>query len=222
MNPYLEPYFKACNEMAVSAYALQMKKYMRNQFEFFGLPSNKRTGIEKTFFKQHGLPGTLEDTIPVVKELWEHPNRECQYTALALLGRLQRFLDESCIELFEYLIVTKPWWDTIDGLAANVIGKFFQNFPGMKNEITGQWVNSDNFWFQRVALLFQLKYKVSTDTVLLAKYIRKLSGEDEFFIRKAIGWILREYSKTNPDWVREFISNNSLKPLSVKEGSKYI
>jgi 3-methyladenine DNA glycosylase AlkD len=99
---------------------------------------------------------------------------------------------------------------------------YFQKFPESKESITSAWNNSDNIWLNRSSLLFQLKYKTGTDTDLLGRYIKNLSSSKEFFIRKAIGWVLREYSKTNAAWVRDFIRDNKLAALSIKEGSKYL
>lgn len=89
-------------------------------------------------------------------------------------------------------------------------------------ELTTRWMNSDNMWLQRTCLLFQLKYKTSTDTQLLSSFIKPLSSSNEFFIRKAIGWALREYSKTDPDFVIQFTKENTLSGLSEREALKWL
>ena len=120
------------------------------------------------------------------------------------------------------MITHKSWWDTVDFIAANLVGPYFKSFPGQREKITGKWLSSNNMWLQRSVLLFQLKYKDSLDTDFLADTIHSLTGSEEFFINKAIGWILREYSKTNPQWVRQFVQATSLHPLSKREGLRLI
>jgi len=122
----------------------------------------------------------------------------------------------------EQLIVQKSWWDTVDGLASWIIGTYFQLYPQTVVGVTEKWMNSGNMWLQRTSLIFQLKYKKNTDTQLLSNYILRLADRKEFFIRKAIGWVLREYSKTNKQWVKNFIQTNKLSALSYREASKYV
>jgi 3-methyladenine DNA glycosylase AlkD len=126
------------------------------------------------------------------------------------------------IKIIEYMITTKSWWDTVDMVAASLAGKYFIQYPDSIRKVTGEWIKSDNIWLKRSALLFQLKYKAKTDFNLMCEYIRKEASHKDFFIRKAIGWVLREYSKTNSDSVKYFISNTVLSPLSKKEGLKII
>jgi 3-methyladenine DNA glycosylase AlkD len=126
------------------------------------------------------------------------------------------------IKLIEYCIVHKSWWDTVDYLNSYGSGMYFKKFPELKEALTSGWNRSGNIWLNRSSLLFQLKYKTETDTELLGRYIKRLSSSKEFFIQKAIGWVLREYSKTDAAWVRRFIRENKLAALSVKEGSKYL
>lgn len=150
------------------------------------------------------------------------PEREYQYFAITLLERMIKKANFEIVDLLEYLIVNKSWWDSVDGIAVNLAGTFFNNYHDMIDDITYKWMNSGNMWLQRTCILFQLKYKQKTDFELMTKFILQCSGSNEFFIQKAIGWALREYSKTNPDAVIEFIRKNQLKPLSVREGLKRI
>ena len=126
------------------------------------------------------------------------------------------------IQLFEKLIVEKSWWDTVDYLANHIIGPWFKKYPESIPAITSRWNKSKNIWLQRSSLLFQLKYKKETDTALLKSYILNLVGSKEFFVKKAIGWVLREYSKTNGDYVRKFVKDHPLQPLSAKEALKWL
>lgn len=122
----------------------------------------------------------------------------------------------------EELITSKSWWDTVDTLAQKAVGKIARSFPDVIEENIEFWNDSDHLWLQRSAILFQLKYKEQTNEDLLYRYIITHSQSKEFFIQKAIGWALREYSKTNPDSVRQFMEKHPLSKLSVREGSKYI
>jgi 3-methyladenine DNA glycosylase AlkD len=197
------------------------KKYMRNQFEFIGTDTKTlRTGISN-YIKQNGYP-EINRLGEFSLRLWELPEREFQYVAIEIIRKLSKKLQRKDIEWIERLIVSKSWWDTVDGLAGWVCGTYFNLYPEQIEPVTAKWMSSGNIWLQRTSLLFQLKYKNNTDTALLAKYIEQLAGHKEFFIRKAIGWILREYSKTNKDWVKNFLSNHALSGLSVREASKYL
>ncbi len=203
------------------AKAIPMKKYMKERFEFFGITSVPRKDIYREFFKEKGLPDNKEIS-NIIKELWEKPQREYQYFAIFLLGKMIRQLDKDHISLFELMITNRSWWDTVDAIASNLVGPVLAGDKNIIPEITGKWMGSGNMWLQRTSLLFQLKYKNGTDKKLLFSLIKELSEREEFFIRKAIGWALREYSKTSPDSVSEFIANIKMSPLSVKEGMKII
>ncbi len=118
--------------------------------------------------------------------------------------------------------MTKSWWDTVDGIASNAVGKIAAQFPKVISETIEGWAYGDHLWLQRASIIFQLKYKTATNEELLYRYMIQHADSKEFFIQKAIGWALREYSKTNPQSVRAFIDEHSLPKLSVREGSKYI
>jgi 3-methyladenine DNA glycosylase AlkD len=190
-----------------------MKAYMRNQFEYFGLKSTPRRELCSAYFKSKPLPDGNE-LKKIIKELWALPEREFQYFAIELLIKSKKQWTPDDSPFHEYLITNKSWWDSVDTLASHVVGPWFKLYPEQIKTITGKWNRSENFWLQRMSLLFQLKYKKETDTVLLTNYINHLSKSKEFFVQKAIGWILREYSKTNPPWVKKFVKENELMPLS--------
>ena len=126
------------------------------------------------------------------------------------------------INLMEYMIVKKSWWDTVDHAASDLTGPYFKLFPEQIIKITGRWNGSDNFWLQRSSIMFQKKYRKDTDTLLLSKYILLHTDSKEFFIQKAIGWALREYGKTDQAWVKRFVQQNKLSPLSKREALKSI
>ncbi|MBN2680955.1 MAG: DNA alkylation repair protein [Bacteroidales bacterium] len=200
--------------------AAQMKAYMKGQFDYFGIKSPIRKELVKEFFKQNGLPKD-ENLKDFIKGIWFLPQREFKYVAIELMDMKIKVMDESWVDFAAELLVFESWWDTVDGISANVSGKLLQKFPHLAEEKSLNWSHSGNMWLQRMSLLFQLKYKSKTDTKLLTKYIEQHIDSKEFFIRKAIGWILREYAKTNPQWVVEFCNNHpNLSGLSRREALK--
>lgn len=200
---------------------LEQKAYMRNQYEFYGIKATERREIQKPFFIKEFLP-EKEELDNIVKSLWEKPQRDYQYFSQELAFKYVKQLAKKDIELFEYMVTHKSWWDTVDFIAANLMGEYFKKFPEQRAAYVTKWIESNNIWLQRSALLFQLKYKENLDTVLLGSVINSLLESKEFFINKAIGWILREYSKTNPKWVKEFASKTALSNLSKKEALRLI
>lgn len=195
--------------------------YMRNKFEFFGLKSQKRRDLQRAFLRSDSLPPKSELKL-IVSELWTEPQRELHYLGQELVKKYLRESDRSDIELYEYMVTHKSWWDTVDFIASNLIGSHFKTYPELRKAYVDKWLSSQNMWLQRCALLFQLKYKTEVDTDLLTYAIRPLLGSKEFFINKAIGWMLREYSKSNPEWVASYVSKTELTPLSRKEALRLI
>jgi 3-methyladenine DNA glycosylase AlkD len=158
----------------------------------------------------------------IIERLWEMPQREFQYFGVDLLEKNVKNSDNSNLLLIEFMITNKSWWDTVDSIAIRVVGGLFKNQPELTIPYTEKWMASGNIWLQRTAILFQLKYKSNTDTDLLFKYILELKGSTEFFINKAIGWALREHSKTDPCLVIKFADSHSLSALSRREALKVI
>ncbi len=198
------------------------KAYLRNQFEFVGLKTPLRRELKTAIFKLHAF-NTENELIACAKELWELPEREYQYVALELVAKHKKLWTIEIITFFEYLITTKSWWDSVDTIFSLHLGQYFKKYPHQIVPITGRWnTTADNFWLQRCSIMFQKSYKTDTDTELLSKYILNCNKSKEFFIQKAIGWSLREYAKTNPTWVKEFVENNTLAPLSRREALKHL
>lgn len=218
---YLEPLIELFVSEKDKDRAEQMERYMKGLFPFLGLDTKTRRALQKQFYSEHGYPAR-EELFTVVFYLWELPEREYQMCALSLLRKFQNNFEKQDIVHIEKLTQAKSWWDSVDGLSAWICGAYFNSYPDQIVPVTSKWVNSNNIWLQRSSLLFQFKYKEDTNTDLLAKYVEILKSGKDFFIRKAIGWILREYSKTNPEWVRDILKNIQLSPLSVREASKYI
>lgn len=200
--------------------AAPMRAYMKNQFDFLGLPSAARCGIFEKYFKQEKQSKEIDWDF--VFKCWECGYRELQYIAVDYLLRKHKYLTDKDIDNLKNLITIKSWWDSVDGFN-RIFGALLIKYPCVKDTML-QWSADDNIWLRRTAIICQLNLKEKTDTVMLEKIIFNNFGTNEFFINKAIGWSLRQYSKTNPDWVRDFIQrhNQQLSKLSIKEGSKYI
>ncbi|NTW24171.1 MAG: DNA alkylation repair protein [Lentimicrobium sp.] len=202
-------------------YAGRMSKYMLNKFEFFGIPSPQRKQLTTQFIQLNGLPAAeqLDETVRLV---WQLPQRELHYAIMEIAARKANLDDEERINLYRYMITNKSWWDTVDYIASNLAGAWLAKHKQMTGKVTGEFMQSGDMWLQRTALLFQLKYKGNTDHELLFRYIREVSSSKEFFIRKAIGWALRELSKTNPKLVLNFTNSIELSNLSRREALKII
>jgi 3-methyladenine DNA glycosylase AlkD len=221
MIEYLNQLTKAFEEHKDPVIALQMKAYMKNKFEFMGIKSPERRALSKPFNTGAARP-EVKDLWPVVMQLWGFPEREFQYFAMELVSKYYKIVAQNWIEKYELLITKKSWWDTVDFIATTLAGEYFRKFPEQIPPVTGKWIRSGNIWLQRSCLIFQLKYKHETDTDLLSSFIIPLSKSKEFFIAKAIGWALREYSKCNPTWVKNFVENNTLQSLSKREALRRI
>ena len=200
--------------------AAQMAKYMRNQFVFYGLPTPKRKAVYKDFLKEEKKSGQIDWAF--LDRCYEDEHREFQYLVCDYLTVMDNFLAYDDIPRIKVYIKCKSWWDTTDSLD-RVIGQI-----GLRDSrvdaLMLEWSLDDDFWVRRVAIDHQLCRKEKTNTELLEKILVNNFGSDEFFINKAIGWSLRDYSKTNPEWVRAFVEKHAdrMSKLSVKEAGKYI
>ena len=220
MHFFIEPAASQLAAMANAEKAVFMKAYMKNKFDFLGIQTPERRKVCKNYMKEHKLKDEKE-LKTVVKELWMMREREFQYFAIELLAYNKKLWQLPVINLFEYCITNKSWWDTVDFMAGECTGRYFKIFPGQIIPVTGQWNKSPDVWLQRSSLLFQKSYKHGTDTNLLSAYILNLASSKEFFIQKAIGWVLREYAKTNRLWVENFVAQHSLPALSKREATKH-
>ncbi|QNQ83264.1 DNA alkylation repair protein [Lactobacillus sp. PV037] len=200
--------------------ALQMKKYMRNQFDFYGYHSADR----KEIYHQDLLAEKKKKQVDweLLERAWNDSHRELQYFVCDYLIAMKKFLKFEDLPKLRHFILQKSWWDTIDSLIKPI------GYLGLKDNRVGKemlkWSKDSNFWIRRTAIEHQLLRKEKMDTELLKQIIKNNFNSEEFFINKAIGWALRDYSKTNPAWVKEFLGEykNQMAPLSIKEASKYL
>lgn len=222
MHVYVRSLKELFEKNANPANAGPMKKYMRDQFEYLGTKSPQFKALQADFIKQNGLP-SITDLDVIVRELWDLPQREFQYLATSLIGKMETQLEADFITTLEHLITHKSWWDTVDTIAGHPVGVMFKRYPKVKAKYLKKWRKSDNFWLRRTTLLFQLAYKEETDFELLCELIKENLGSNEFFINKAIGWALRQYAWTNPSAVKKLVkATKELHPLSRREALKNI
>ena len=220
IKTYLLPLIKLYDSHKDEQYAEWSKNYLRNQFEFLGIRAPIRRKLTSQFIKDNGLPD--KDCLQaVIYFLWDMPEREFQKGALDLLAKSKKTLGPEDIPWLSNLIVKKSWWDTVDELAPHSIGSIFLAHPEIISSYADKWIEDENIWLQRTAIIYQLFYKDKTDVERLYRYILRRADSNEFFVQKAIGWALRQYAKTNPDAVMSFVSTHSLKPLSRREALKH-
>lgn len=219
MDKYLEVK-KAFESKEDKENAIAMSKYMKNMFDFYGILTPKRKEIYNDFIKSEKKSKKIDWTF--LDKCYEDSHREFQYLVSDYLLAMKEYVTFEDISKIRNYIIQKSWWDTIDFLC-KVIGDVELRDPRVK-KLMLKWSNDENIWIKRSAIEHQLNLKDKTDRELLEKIIVNCFGTNEFFINKAIGWALREYSKTNPKWVRDFIDkyNDKMNNLSIKEASKYI
>ena len=200
--------------------AQRMSKYMLNKFEYIGIKTPERRKIFKNFFSEYKNEEKIDWEF--VNKCWENKYREFQYVAADYLKNMKDKLTIDDIPKFKQLIFKKSWWDTIDNLDMTIGALALKD--SNVNKILLEWSLDENIWLRRIAIDHQLLRKEKTNTELLEKILKNNLGQAEFFINKAIGWALRNYSKTNPERVKNFIEENKEKmaKLSIKEASKYL
>ena len=200
--------------------ARQMSKYMLNKFEYIGIKTPERRKIFKNFFKEYKNEEKIDWEF--VNKCWENKYREFQYIAADYLKNMKDKLTIDDIPKFKRLILEKSWWDTIDNLDMTIGALALKD--SNVNKILLEWSLDENIWLRRIAIDHQLLRKEKTNTELLEKILKNNLGQAEFFINKAIGWALRDYSKISPEWVKNFIEEKkeNMAKLSIKEASKYL
>ena len=201
--------------------AVSMERYMQDKFSFLGVRGATRTEIYKKHFPEARKSKVIDWEF--IETCWNKEEREFQYAVVYYLNTMQKFLKKGDISKLKYLVVTKSWWDTVD-LLSKIIGDVVNRNKELKTLML-EWAKKENdIWLRRVAILHQLSFKENVDKLLLETILEDNLCDSEFFINKAIGWALRDYSKVNPEWVRKFIGKNrsEMVNLSLREASKYL
>ncbi len=221
-HPMVEEIRQALAAAADPEKAGPMQAYMKTEQPFYGVPSGPRRKLFKQIAKRHKLPdrGSYEQ---VVLELWQGEHREEMYQALEAAEYFRAFRTPEAWPLFERLVRTATHWDTLDWIAAKLISPLVLEHREFEQQLRA-WAGDENLWVRRASLLAHLHHDEATNTDLLAETILRLAGETEFFIRKAIGWVLRDLSYSRPGWVRQFVESHAdeLSGLSRREALKQL
>ncbi|MDY8138935.1 DNA alkylation repair protein [Aquimarina sp. 2201CG5-10] len=203
--------------------AIAMETYMRNLFPYYGIKVPLRRKLYKGTFEEFKTGFTRDRVIKITETLYQKPQRELHHCGIELVERLFKNKYEiSDIDLIRMFITTNSWWDSVDMIAKNILGNYLLQFENKTELVIKEFSASENIWLNRSAIIFQLGYKDKTNADLLFAQCEKHKHSDEFFIKKAIGWALREYSKTNPEAVLSYASTAKLKPLSKIEALRKI
>ncbi len=198
-----------------------MEAYMKHKFEFYGIKSPDRKGLLKDILNQN-KDEVANNCRDIVIKLYKLPQREFHYSAMELMDKFlkKKYLSED-IKLIEHLIITYSHWDSVDFIAKHILGNYLLIHQDKTEDVISNFSNSDDMWLNRSAILFQLGRKDTTNQYTLFRACKKHTKSKEFFIQKAIGWALREYAKTNPHAVKQFVTTNKLAPLSTREALKH-
>jgi 3-methyladenine DNA glycosylase AlkD len=200
-----------------------MSRYMKHRFTYFGVKKPTRALIQKEWFSIIPKDFTQENKRELVLELWQKEQREFQYVAIEYLAKWKdKELLLEDYEFIEFLLTNQSWWDSVDALASNFLGRYLRLIPSQREIVIKSWRKSENLWLRRSCLIFQLRYKSQTNFELLKSLILEFKHEKEFFIQKAIGWSLREYAKTNPVSVKNFVEESGIHGLAKREALKHI
>lgn len=214
------------------ARAQGQQRYMKSTLPYHGLTTPQLRALLRPIFADPAYRITDRPAWDAtVRALWDGAtHREQRYAATALAGHrhYRQWQDRDTLELYRHLIVTGAWWDHVDDIAAHLVGPILRaDHPGVA-PVMRRWAGAEDLWLRRTAILCQLGAKTETDTTLLEACITvnlvdsRYGGE--FFIRKAVGWALRDYARTDAAWVRDFLTRHDarLSPLSRREGSKHL
>lgn len=201
--------------------AVSMAAYMKNHFPFHGLPKPVRAEIQRPWVKEW-KSADIDGIHGLVQRLWEMPEREYQYVAMDILLVARKKWNKQTLEVVETLITEKSWWDTVDMLASRMVGGYCQQDPDKHRRRLVRYAESDNLWLNRTALIHQLFYRDLTDTELFEEIYEHCGHKTFFFIQKAIGWALRQYSATDPDFVMDFVERRGVQGLAKREALRKI
>ncbi|MGH8823246.1 MAG: DNA alkylation repair protein [Jiangellaceae bacterium] len=223
--PFVTDVRAALAAAADPAKAAPMQAYMKSAMPFLGVPKPARTAALRPVFRSHVLPDR-ESWEATVRLLWDRAEfREERYAATDL-ARHRNYAawstDPRSIDLDDHLVVTGAWWDHVDEVAIRLVGPLLRAHPVRIDRVVRRWSRDGDRWRRRAAVICQVGSRDATDTALLADCIMANADDPDFFLRKGIGWALREHAKTDPDWVRAFVATyrGRLSPLSTREATR--
>lgn len=210
-------------DLADTEKAVEMAAYMKTEMPFYGVQKPDRLPIIREL-RDNFAPSSQDEYEAAVLALWKLKHREEKYMAINYAGLFKPFVTPDSMPLYERLIREGQWWDFVDSISSDMLGRVLLNYPDKARPIIERYSDDEDFWIRRAALLAHLPHKKQTSHKHLFAYCKKMAHEKEFFIRKAIGWILREYSKSEPERVLKFMRENKskLSPLTLREGAKHL
>ena len=210
-------------EIADPVKAEGMAAYMKTDMPFYGVQKPARAQILRRL-RDEFPPGTLAEYKALASALWDLSHREEKYLAQAVATQFDQFIVPDSMSLYQRFIVEGAWWDFVDETATHMVRELVLGFPAETWPIVDVWNESDDMWLRRASILCQIGAKERTDVDRLLAFCERRMHEEEFFIRKAIGWALREHAKTDPEAVASFVESNwdGLSPLSRREATKHI
>jgi len=222
-NDFVDLAAARLKEAADPAKAAPMAAYMKTDAPFYGVQKAGRLSVERELVKQFP-PESRADYRQAVVALWSQPHREERYLAIDYACAFPRYITVSSIPLYRRMIVEGAWWDFVDAIAIHLVGEVLLNQRDATTPKVAGWIDDPNLWLRRSSIIAQVGHKEATDTDLLFDACRRRMPETEFFIRKAIGWALRDYARTNPTAVRTFAvaHRSEMSGLSFREATKHL
>ncbi|HKZ20696.1 MAG TPA: DNA alkylation repair protein [Acidimicrobiia bacterium] len=209
--------------LADPARAAPMAAYMKTEMAFYGVPKPERVPIGREL-KRRFAPANASQYRENVLTLWNLPHREEKYLAIGYARQFSAFIEFAQIDLYERLIIEGAWWDLVDEIASPIVSRVVLNHRWQMRPVLEGWIESPVMWLRRSAIICHNGHKEATDWDQLSDFCLRRASETEFFIRKAIGWALREYARANPDAVRTFlrVHGKKLSGLSYREAAKHL
>jgi 3-methyladenine DNA glycosylase AlkD len=210
-------------DAADPAKATAMAAYMKTDVPFYGVQKAGRLAVEHQLVTRHP-PASRADYRAAVAALWSRPHREERYLAIDYASAFPQYITVASIPLYRRMIVAGAWWDYVDAIAIHLVGRVLLRQREATTPGVAAWIDDRSLWLRRSAIIAQIGHKEATDTGLLFDACRRLMHEPEFFIRKAIGWALRDYARTDPAAVRTFAltHRSGLSGLSFREATKHL
>ncbi len=222
---FLDAVRKELAYLANPTKAPDMQRYMKSEMPFRGVPSPQRRALGKRLFDAYPM-SDVDEWRATVLSLWRDAEyREERYVAIDLTGhrRYAGWQTPDLLAVYEEMIVTGAWWDYVDELASRRVGPLLRAHRATVTPVLRRWATDTDLWRRRTSIICQLGFKEDTDTDLLTRAIEANVGDRDFFIRKGIGWALRQFARTEPAWVRAFVdAHPALSPLSRKEATKHL
>jgi 3-methyladenine DNA glycosylase AlkD len=203
--------------------AAGMATYMKTDMAFYGVPSPARKLITRQLVSEFPATRRAEYT-SAVRALWHGAHREEKYLAIAYARSFPRYVTRASVPMYHMMITQGAWWDFVDEIAAHLIGSVLRNQREAFTATVDTWSGSTDLWLRRTSIICQLRHKKDTDTALLDRVCTANLADSEFCIRTAVGWALREYAKTNADWVTGYVSSHEreMSSLSYREATKHL